>query len=122
MADINRRAGLIWVAVNGKQIEAKAEITINPGLNKRNDIIGADGPHGYAEVAQMSSVEGKITDRMDLDTVAFRQITNATVTVQLNNGKTWVFDDAWYSADGNYTSGEGEIDFKFSSRYPAREF
>ena len=121
MADKNRRAGLIWVQINGQRIEAKGTFTIQPGQPLRSAIIGADGPHGYAETPQVSYVEGALTDSPDLDTVALRQTTNATVTVELNNGKTWVYDDAWYAGEGAMTTDESEIAVRFESRYPATE-
>ena len=121
MADKNRRAGLIWVQINGQRIEAKGTFTIGAGQPARNPIIGADGVHGYAETPQVAYVEGAMTDSPDLDTVALRQTTNATVTVELNNGKTWVYEDAWYAGEGAMTTDESEIAFRFESRYPATE-
>jgi hypothetical protein len=120
-ADRNRRAGLIWVKVNGKQIEAKGEFTVQPGQPKRDAIIGADGIHGYKETPQVAYVEGAITDSPELDSVALRQATNATVTTELNNGKTWILDDAWYASEGSMTTGESEIGLRYESKYPARE-
>ena len=119
--DRNRRAGLIWVNVNGGQIEAKGEFTIQPGQPLRSGIIGADGIHGYAETPQVSYIEGALTDGPELDSVALRQTTNATVTLELNNGKTWVFEDAWYAGEGAMTTSESEIAVRFESRYPAQE-
>lgn len=119
--DKNRRAGLIWVQVNGQRIEAKGAFTIGAGQPKRDGIIGSDGIHGYKETPQIAFVEGALTDSPELDTVALRQVTNATVTVELNNGKTWVFEDAWYASEGTMTTDESEIGFRFESRYPAQE-
>ena len=120
-ADRNRRAGLIWVQVNGQRVEAKGTFTINAGQPLRSAITGADGIHGYAETPQVSSVEGALTDNPELDTVSLRQITNATVTVELNNGKTWVFEDAWFAGEGAMTTDESEIAIRFESRYAATE-
>jgi hypothetical protein len=121
VTDTNRRAGLIWVSVNGQLLEAKGAFTIQPGLPKRDAIVGADGIHGYKETPQAAYVEGAITDHADLDTVAFRQITNATVTVRLNAGKTWLLEDAWYAGEGSMSTDEGEIGVRFESRHKAKE-
>jgi hypothetical protein len=121
MTDINRRAGLIWLKVNGQLYEAKGDFTVQPGEPKRDAIIGASGPNGYKETPQVAYIEGALTDRGDLDTVAVRQITNATITLELNNGKTWVLEDAWYANEGAMTTGEGEIGVRFESNYQARE-
>jgi len=119
--DKNRRAGRIWFKVNGKMIEAKGNFTIGPGQDKREAIPGADGIHGYKEIPQVAYIEGAITDSPDLDIVDFVNITNATVTLELNNGKTWILEDAWYAGEAKITTGEGEIAVRFESRHPATE-
>jgi hypothetical protein len=122
MADRNRRAGIIWFYLNGSRMEAKGTFTVNPGHPKRDAIIGADEIHGYKETPQIAYIEGAITDAPDLDTAALRQMTNTTVTLQLNNGKTWTLEDAWYASEGDWTSDEAEIAVRFESRYPAVEY
>jgi hypothetical protein len=120
-ADKNCRAGEIWVKVNGEQIEAKGDFTVNPGVPKRDTIIGADGVHGYKTTPQGAFIEGALTDRGDLDTLRIRKITNATVTLNLINGKTWILEDAWYANEGSMTTGEGELPVRFESKHPAVE-
>jgi len=119
--DKNRRAGRIWVRVNGKMLEAKGNYTINPGQDKREAVLGADGVHGYKETPQVAYIEGAMTDHPDLGVADFVNITGSTVTLQLNNGKTWVLEDAWYAGEGNITTEEGEIAVRFESRNPATE-
>lgn len=121
MADKNRRAGLIWVQVDGRRLEAKGDFTIGAGQPLRNAIIGSDGVHGYTETAQVAYIEGATTDSADLDTVALRNATNLTVTLELNNGKTWVLEEAWYAGEGAMTTGESELPVRFESRYAATE-
>lgn len=115
------RAGTIWVQYDGNKLEAKGEYTIQPGQPKRDAILGADGVHGYKETPQVAYIEGATTDHKDLDTVALRNIVDATVTMRLLNGKTWVLDHAWYAGEGTMTTGEGEIGVRFESSYPAKE-
>jgi hypothetical protein len=122
MADRNRRAGIIYLYVNGERLEAKGTFTINPGIAKRDAIIGADGIHGYKETPQVAFIEGAITDAPDLDTTRLREVTNATITVQLNNGKTITLEDAWYANEGNMTTDEAEIGVRYESKYPAVEY
>jgi hypothetical protein len=117
----NRRAGLIWLKIDGRLAEAKGEFTLNPGLPKRDGIIGATGPSGFKETPQIAFLEGAVTDSDELDTVALRKIDDATVTLELNNGKQWVYDHAWYAGEGSMTTGEGEIGVRFESNSPARE-
>ncbi len=121
MGDKNRRAGLISVQIDGRMIEAKGAYTLNVGQPKRVAIIGADGVHGYKETPQVPFIEGATTDHVDLDVAALANATNMTVTLGLNNGKSWVLEDAWYAGTAEMSTDEGEINVRFESRTPAIE-
>ena len=112
----NRRAGRIFVKVDGKQYDAKGDFSYSLGLPKREAIVGADGVHGYKETPQVSFIEGAFTDSTDLDLATLQQIDNATVTLELANGKIVVLSNAWYASEGNVSTGEGEIPARFESR------
>lgn len=109
----NRRAGLIFIKVNGLQYDAKGEFTHNLGAVKREGVVGADGVHGYKETPQVPYIEGKITDKRTLVLSDLLGMVDATVTLEEANGKTVVLQEAWYAGDGNVTSGEAEVDFRF---------
>lgn len=111
-----RRGGIIQVSANGVSFDAKGEFTANIGRPKRESVIGSDGVHGFKETPQVSFIEGKITDRQGLDLAALVTMENATVTLQEANGKTIILRDAWYAGDGNVSTDEGEIDFRFESK------
>ena len=84
----NRRAGIIYVKVDGRQYDAKGAYTYNLGKPKRDAIIGSDGVHGYKETPQVAFIEGAVTDSDDLDLASLVTADNVTVTLELNNGKT----------------------------------
>ena len=83
----NRRAGIIYVKVDGKQYDAKGAYTYNLGKPKRDAIIGANGVHGYKETPQVAFIEGAVTDSDELDLATLVTADNVTVTLELNNGK-----------------------------------
>ncbi len=112
----NRRAGVLYVKVNGVQYDAKGEFTYNPGPPKRKAIVGPDQVHGFSELPQVPFIEGAITDASDLDVKAFQNIDDATVTLNLANGKTFVLREAWYCADGDVTTEEAEIQLRFEGK------
>lgn len=115
------RAGIIYVKVDGTQFDAKGEFNYNLGYPKLSAIIGADNVHGPKSEVQVSFVEGKVTDDSNLKIADIVLIRDATVTLELENGKTVVWRNAWYAGEGNVTTSEGEIDFRFESRRPAEE-
>lgn len=113
MSNPNRRAGIIYFKVDGKTYDAKGNFTYNLGRPKREGMAGADRVHGFKEAVQVPFIEGEITDKNDLDLAALQAIEDATVTLELATGKTVVLKQAWYAADGDAQTEEGNIQVRF---------
>jgi hypothetical protein len=118
---IHRRGGILSFNIDGQVYEAKGNFTYNLGYPLREEVIGADGVHGYKETHQASYIEGEFTDSVNVDLAALVNISDVTVTLSLGNGKAIVLRQAWYSGDGNVQTEEGNITVKFTSRFPADE-
>lgn len=108
-----RRAGIINVQVNGEVFQAKGSWTYNLGRHKRDAVIGADGIHGFKETPQVAFIEGEITDRSEMDLEALVTMEDATVTLELANGKMIVLRDAWYAGEGTGNTEEANIGVRF---------
>jgi len=109
----SRVGGILFVKSDGVSFRAKGSWTINPGVNKKEMVVGADSVHGYKEMPQASQVSGVITDDDKLDVEALFRTVNATVTLELANGKMFVCENAVFSGDGESTTEEGEITVEF---------
>lgn len=117
----NRRAGRIYLKIDGALHDAKGSFSYNLGRDKRDAIVGADGIHGYKETPQIAFIEGAVTDRGDMDLEAMAMQDNVTVTLELVNGKTIVLANAWFAGEGTVTTEEAEITVRWESRSPATE-
>jgi len=110
----NRRVGgIIFFKVDGELFQAKGAFTHNLNPTKRESVVGQDTIHGFKEEPKVLFIEGTITDSDELDYVAFTQIRDATITLELANNKVAVLREAFYAADGDVTSDEGEIQVRF---------
>ena len=110
----NRRVGgIIFFKVDGELFQAKGEFSYNLGQPKREAIVGQDNTHGFKELPQVAMIEGSITDSDELDLESFVTIRDATVTLELANGKIISLKEAFFAADGNVSSSEGEIEVRF---------
>ena len=109
----NRRAGTLYFRVDGTQYDARGSFTYRLGHPKREAIVGADRVHGYKEMPQAPFIEGEITDARDLHLATLQNITEATVTLELANGKSIVLRDAWYAADGDVGTEDGNVQVRF---------
>ncbi len=110
---MSRRGGVIFIKVNSMQLDAKGGWTYNHGSPMREAIVGADAVHGYSEKPQVPFCEGAITDSPDLDLAALKNTKDATVTMELANGKTFVLRGAWFAGEGSVTTEEGEVAVRF---------
>lgn len=110
-----RKGGIISVNVNNILQDGKGDFEYNPGRPKRTAVIGSSGVHGFSEEPQPAFIAGKITDRGTLDFAALVETEDATVTLELANGKMFALSNAWYAGEGTGNTKEGEIDFRFEA-------
>lgn len=110
-----RRAGIIFLKIDGEQYDAKGSFSYGMGKPMRESIVGADGIHGYKEVPTVPFIEGELTDSKDLDMDKLASITEATITLELANGKVVALRGA-FSANKDGLTGqteEGNIPVRF---------
>lgn len=108
-----RVGGIITIKVNGSQLAAKGNFSYNLGKPKREAVMGTDGFHGFKEAPQVAFIEGEVTDKYELDLSRLVAIENATVLLDLANGKSVVLNDAYFAGDGNGETEEGKIAVRF---------
>lgn len=108
----NRVGGQIFIKVDGQMYDAKGAFTYSLGGTKKEGVVGHDRVHGYKELPQIPYMEGEITDRQSLSLAALQAITDATATIELANGKTFVLRNAWYAGESKGGTEEGNIDFR----------
>lgn len=110
---MKRIGGIIFVKANGTQYRAKGSWTYNLGKLKREGIAGADGVHGYKAMPQVPFIEGTITDDSEISLETLLDLDDATITLELANGKVISLSQAWFAGEGNVTTEEGEIEARF---------
>lgn len=112
MAD-QRRGGIIFLKVDGTIYDAKGNFTYNAGSPMREAIVGADKVHGYKETPQVPFIEGEITDSQSVDLASLTSIKDATITLELANGKVFTLREAWFAGEGTANTEEGNIAVRF---------
>lgn len=110
-----RVGGKIFIKADGAQFDAKGQFEYNLGVDKRDPVIGSDGYHGYKAMPQEAYISGAITDNYDLDLKNdLLTIENATITLELYNGKVIVLRNADYTGQGTAQTEEGEVEIRFT--------
>lgn len=108
-----RIGGIIFIKVDGAQYKAKGNWTYNLGRLKKEFIAGADGVHGFKAMPQVPFIEGTITDDSEISMEDLLDIEEATVTLELANGKVISLSQAAFAGEGNGSTEEGEIEARF---------
>jgi len=116
-----RRAGTIFLKVDGRQYEAVGNFEYNLGTPKRETLMGSSGPQGYKETPQPAFIAGEIRDSKDLSIKDMAALDDVTATLQLANGKTIVLKQAYYVGEANANSDEGNVPFRLESSLPGEE-
>jgi Phage tail tube protein len=101
--------GVAFIKVDGTQFLLRGDLTITPDLYKRTGIAGQDGIHGYTEEPSLPQIKATLTDTGGLSLEAFQQMTQVTVTAELNNGKVYVLRDAFTTDARVLNTADGSI-------------
>ena len=113
MTSRNRRAGVINIQANGVVYDAVGNFSYNIGEPIRETLVGPDRIHGYKELPQENYIEGEIRDDQGISLRDLLNLVDATITLELANGKTIMLREAWYGAEGTAQSEEANVQFKF---------
>lgn len=105
--------GRIAVKYNGKMLRAKGSWTYNLGEDRKEGVVGSDGVHGFKTTPQVPFIEGEITDTADMNLSDLLKVTDATVTLELANGKVISLKDAWFASEGTGNTEEGNVGCRF---------
>ena len=106
-------AGTCYIKVNGKSYDLRGSMNISLGEFERQSVVGQDGYHGIIEKPRASFIECDLTDNVAVDIKELDNITGATVTVELINGKTGVLRDATQVKAIELTAEDGKMSVRF---------
>jgi hypothetical protein len=107
-----RIAGLTTMSVNGSAF-AVTEFAWDPGSVERETITSLSGVDGYRELPVAPYISGKFRDAGSVNVTAFTQLYNATVVLQLANGKQIVGHNLWFTGRPGVSGADANFDFKF---------
>lgn len=112
---MQRKGGIIFLKVDGKQLQAVGNFTYGLGKPVRTTLVGPDGPHGFSELPTAGFIEGEIRDGQDLSLDEIGDITNATIHLELANGKVIALRNAHSMNPDGLTGNteEGNIPVRF---------
>lgn len=108
-----RIAGIAFLKVDGDLYPLRGNFTVSPSPIERTGIAGQDYVHGYSELPRVPYIEGDVSTVPELSVEDVAAITNATVTAELANGKTYSLKEAWSRAAFELNTREGQFRVRF---------
>lgn len=109
----NRIAGVCYLKVDGTQYALRGGLTVSTDALEREGVAGMDGVHGYIERPRVPFISGDLTDTSGLSLEALQSITDATVTAELANGKTYLLRNAWTAEARELNAADGQVSVRF---------
>jgi len=109
----NRIAGVAFVKYDGRQLPVRGSWNVGFNKLKREGLAGQDRVHGYKEKPDVPFLEGDVSTTADVSLDVLLAITDATVTIELANGKSYVLRNAWTAQGYEIDSEEGKIKVRF---------
>ena len=104
-------AGVLSFELNGERHRIKGHATYNLGKPVKEEIVGADGVHGYKVTHQAARVELTSSDHADLNLEDLLDF-EGTANLHLANGKVITLQEAFFAAEGDVNTEESEITIK----------
>ncbi|BAP37736.1 putative phage tail tube protein [Acinetobacter guillouiae] len=91
----NRQAGIANISVDGVTYLLSGELTYSPADVERKTLPGQDQIHGYSEMPRAPFISGTLRDSSGLTVKDFNAMTNATIHLELANGKNVTGRNMW---------------------------
>lgn len=108
-----RIAGVAYWYVDGKQLAVRGNLVVAPSPVRREGIAGQDYVHGYSESPIVPFIEGDVSMVDETSPEDLGRVTNATITVELANGKVYALREAWCTDGFQVSTKEGSLKVRF---------
>jgi hypothetical protein len=111
----NQCTGKAVIRVNGKELRAFDDATLDIGGVEREAVKGSGKVFGFKEATKEPSMECKIAHKQDTDLVELGAIVDATVIFESDTGDTYILRDAFVTETPKLNAQDGSVDLKFSA-------
>lgn len=115
MPEIKRISGVAYIKADARQYTLEASLTLSIQKESREGKTGLSGVAGYGINQRVPFVEATAYTTNGFSVSELLGITNATVTVELANGKNYIFMEAWQAGDLDVDGANGTAPLRFES-------
>lgn len=112
-ANTKRVAGIANISVDGVTYLLSGELTYSPADVERKSLIGQDQVHGYSEMPRAPFISGTLRDSNGLTVKDFNVMSDATIHLELANGKNVTGRNMWTVDAQEVKTQEGTFEVRF---------
>ncbi|WP_174296536.1 phage tail tube protein [Sphingomonas bacterium] len=114
MTALTRLAGTMYATIDGKQYMVTGEGNYTVSSVTRETLKGQSGIHGFSEMPQPGKISWKARDGNDVSIAALNGAVDATVVLELANGKMIIGRNMWKAGDPiAVTTEDASFDIEF---------
>lgn len=109
-------AGTAYFRINGASYSTTGDWNIEIQDEVREPIVAADGSVHFSASAAESKISGSLITTPTLIPSLVADIEDATIQVELQNGRVALLQDAFFSGKNSVGSKSGEMSVEFTGR------
>ena len=108
--------GTAYLKINGSQRTLAGSWSVSPSKKIKTGVAGLDGPAGYTEASRIPFMEGSLIDNGTLDISELEALTDATITLELVNGSTYIGQEMFLAGEPSHDLATGEVSVRFEGK------
>lgn len=112
MPNPNRISARASIKVDGISVPVAGDVTLTPGGPMREVVNGDYEIGGYRETTKESMLEFSALDKASFSPTWFASLTNSTVLVDFDNGRSFVIHNAWSEGAPPTSTSDGKLKCK----------
>lgn len=109
--------GTAYIKVDGESLELAGSWSVSPTRNVKTGVAGLSGPAGYTKAPRIPFMEGSIIDNGSKELIKkLEDKDNATVTLELVNGKSYYGSEMYLAGEPSHDLATGEISIRLEGK------
>lgn len=108
--------GVGAVSIDGRQVLARAQVKVKLGGPLRETVTGVDGVHGFKQSATPWSATIDVSTPREADIAALQKAEDATILIEMLNGKSIKLFSAWQVGELELDAVEGQVSVTFEAK------
>lgn len=111
-----RIGGRAFFKIDGSQYSIRGKFEVMPLNEKKTGVAGQDEVHGFTATPSIPGFKGTITDLGGVSVQQLQDLEDSTMTLECDNGKTWILSEGWLEGELSVNTEEGSYDAEFRGK------